>query len=130
MPLLHGLQRSQYVQLLRRNKMERQRKLSHTVGARLHRPLYSHIPYVHGIGIEATADKIGAGLSAVAIGGILAHAVATNIQKRNLIKNRMDDLDLNEEVHEEDEKDLDTEEKKIDKSLSESKSDITHKPQP
>ena len=120
--------------------MERQRKLSHTVGARLHRcseanfwdygPLYSHIPYVHGIGIEATADKIGAGLSAVAIGGILAHAVATNIQKRNLIKNRMDDLDLNEEVHEEDEKDLDTEEKKIDKSLSESKSDITHKPQP
>ena len=80
--------------------------------------------------MEATADKIGAGLSAVAIGGILAHAVATNIQKRNLIKNRMDDLDLNEEVHEEDEKDLDTEEKKIDKSLSESKSDITHKPQP
>ena len=41
----------------------------------------------------------------IAIGGILAHAVATNIQKRNLIKNRMDDLDLNEEVHEEDEKD-------------------------
>ena len=42
----------------------------------------------------------------------------------------MDYLDLNEEVHEEDEKDLDTEEKNIDKSLSESKSDITHKPQP
>ena len=60
-------------------------------------PLYSHIPYVHGIGIEATADKIGAGLSAVALGGVLAHAVVTNIQKHKLIKNQMDDLSINEE---------------------------------
>ena len=92
-------------------------------------PLYSHIPHVHGIGIEATADKIGAGLSAVAIGGILAHAVATNIQKRNLIKNRTDDLSLNREVHRENESELDREEKEIDASLATLEDDKNDNPQ-
>ncbi len=63
-------------------------------------PLYSHIPDVHGIGIEATADKIGATLSAVTLGGVLAHAVVTNIQKRKLIKNQLDDISINTEEYE------------------------------
>lgn len=60
-------------------------------------PLYSHIPDVKGIGIEATADQIGLGLTGVAAAGIAAHAVVTNIQKRRLIKNRMDDDSFNRE---------------------------------
>lgn len=62
-------------------------------------PFYKHIPYVHGIGIEATADKIGAGLSALALGGIAAHAVVTNFQKRKLIKNQLNDITLNKEEY-------------------------------
>ena len=61
---------------------------------------YSHIPNVHGIGIEATSDKIGAALSAVTLGGVLVHAVVTNIQKRKLIKNQMDDISINTEEYE------------------------------
>ena len=62
--------------------------------------MYSHIPDIHGIGIEATADKIGAALSAVTLGGVLAHAVVTNIQKRKLIKNQLDDISINTEEYE------------------------------
>ena len=80
-------------------------------------PLYSHIPYVHGIGIEATADKIGAGLTAVALGGVLAHAVVTNIQKRKLIKNQMDDLSINENEFDKDEKSDIRQQDKIDSQI-------------
>ena len=80
-------------------------------------PLYSHIPYVHGIGIEATADKIGAGLTAVALGGVLAHAVVTNIQKRKLIKNQMDDLSINENEFDKDEKSNIRQQDKIDSQI-------------
>lgn len=50
-------------------------------------PFYRHIPSVHGIGIEATADKIGAAAAVAALAGVSIHAVVTNIQKRQLIKN-------------------------------------------
>ena len=79
--------------------------------------MYSHIPYVHGIGIEATADKIGAGLTAVALGGVLAHAVVTNIQKRKLIKNQMDDLSINENEFDKDEKSNIRQQDKIDSQI-------------
>ena len=69
-------------------------------------PLYSHIPDVHGFGIEATADKIGLGLTAVAAAGITAHAIVTNIQKRKLIKNQMDNDEINQENFAEDETDI------------------------
>ena len=49
-------------------------------------PLYHHLPDVRGFGIEATADQIGLGLTAVAAAGVAAHAIVTNIQKRKLIK--------------------------------------------
>lgn len=62
-------------------------------------PFYKHIPSVHGIGIETTADKIGTGLSALALGGIAAHAVVTNFQKRKLIKNQLNDITLNKEEY-------------------------------
>lgn len=61
-------------------------------------PFYQHVPYIHGIGIEATADKIGLGLTAATAAGIAAHAVVTNIQKRKLIKNRLDDDSVNREA--------------------------------
>ena len=64
-------------------------------------PFYKHIPSVHGIGIEATADKIGAGLTALALGGIAVHAVATNVRKRKLIRNENDDDSLNTDAFKE-----------------------------
>ena len=50
-------------------------------------PFYSHLPDVPGIGIEATADKIGAAAAVATLAGISIHAVVTNIQKRKLIMN-------------------------------------------
>ena len=42
---------------------------------------------MNGIGIEATADKIGAAATVAALAGLSIHAIVTNIQKRKLIKN-------------------------------------------
>ncbi|MGL4805460.1 MAG: hypothetical protein ACRC26_03845, partial [Bacteroidales bacterium] len=64
-------------------------------------PLYATLPNIEGFGIETTATKIGAGLTAVALGGVAAHAIVTNIQKRSLIKNRTDDISLNVEDNQE-----------------------------
>lgn len=50
-------------------------------------PFYEHLPSVPGIGIEATADKIGAAATVAALAGVSVHAVVTNIQKRKLIDN-------------------------------------------
>ncbi len=58
-------------------------------------PFYHHLPNMKGFGIEATADSIGVGLTAIAATGVAAHAVVTNIQKRKLIKNRMDNDKVN-----------------------------------
>lgn len=61
-------------------------------------PLYSHIPHTHGFGIDATADKIGAALSVAALGGVTAHAIATNFRKRRLIDGELSqDFTLNKE---------------------------------
>ncbi len=50
-------------------------------------PFYSHLADVPGIGIEATADKVGAAAAVATLAGISIHAVVTNIQKRKLIMN-------------------------------------------
>lgn len=50
-------------------------------------PFYQRLPDVHGFGIEATADQIGLGLGLVTAAGITAHAVSTNIRKKQLIEN-------------------------------------------
>lgn len=44
-------------------------------------PFYTRLPNVAGIGVERTADVIGAALAAGAAAGVLAHAAATGVQQ-------------------------------------------------
>ena len=81
-------------------------------------PLYHTLPSITGIGASVTATDIGIGLGVAALAGVTAHGVVTNIVKRKLIKNQMDDVSLNKEDSEEINKDLNNRivnlEKKID----------------
>jgi len=54
-------------------------------------PFYRHLASFPGFGIETTADKIGTVVGAVAVGGMAAHAISTNIRKRKLIKDKIED---------------------------------------
>ena len=76
--------------------------------------MYHHLPDIKGFGIEATADQIGLGLTAVAAAGVTAHAIMTNIQKRKLIKNQMDNDDINKEEFAVEEHQIEREEKRLD----------------
>ena len=78
-------------------------------------PLYHHLPDVNGFGIEATADQIGLGLTAVAAAGVAAHAVVTNIQKRKLIKNQMDNDEPNREAFAADERQIEQQERSLER---------------
>ena len=78
-------------------------------------PLYHHLPDVNGFGIEATADQIGLGLTAVAAAGVAAHAVVTNIQKRKLIKNQMDNDEPNREAFAADERQIEQQERTLER---------------
>ncbi len=49
-------------------------------------PFYKHLASFPGFGIETTADDIGLAVGAVTAAGIAAHAVATNIRKRKMIR--------------------------------------------
>lgn len=49
-------------------------------------PFYQHLASFPGFGIETTADKIGTVLGIGTVAGITAHAISTNIRKRELIK--------------------------------------------
>jgi len=49
-------------------------------------PFYQHLASFPGFGIETTADKIGIAVGAITVAGIAAHAISTNIRKRKLIK--------------------------------------------
>ncbi len=61
-------------------------------------PFYKHIPDTKGFGVESNADKIGAGLAGIALGGVAAHAIVTNIRKRKLIKGDLgEDYSINRE---------------------------------
>ncbi|MFZ0390154.1 MAG: hydrogenase small subunit [Calditrichia bacterium] len=51
-------------------------------------PFYQHLANFPGFGIETTADTIGLVAGAATVVGIGAHAVATNIRKRRLIKHQ------------------------------------------
>ncbi|HEU4564710.1 MAG TPA: hydrogenase small subunit [Gemmatimonadaceae bacterium] len=44
-------------------------------------PFYGRLPNVAGIGVERTADLIGAGLTAGALAGVAAHAAATGLHQ-------------------------------------------------
>ncbi len=48
-------------------------------------PFYQHLASFPGFGIETTADDIGVAVGAVTVAGIAAHAITTNIRKRKLI---------------------------------------------
>ncbi|MDR1764454.1 MAG: hydrogenase small subunit [Dysgonamonadaceae bacterium] len=50
-------------------------------------PFYERRPALNAFGIEATADQIGLAVGAATAVGIAAHAVATNIRKKDLIEN-------------------------------------------
>ena len=43
-------------------------------------PIYSRLPNVPGAGYQATADRIGLGLTAVAGAGVVAHAILRGVQ--------------------------------------------------
>ena len=49
-------------------------------------PFYQHLPSFPGFGIESTADRIGMVATAVTAVGVAAHAVATNVRRRNELK--------------------------------------------
>jgi hydrogenase small subunit len=44
-------------------------------------PFYNRLPNVAGIGIEQTADTIGAALAVGTIAGVAAHATATTVHQ-------------------------------------------------
>jgi hydrogenase small subunit len=48
-------------------------------------PFYQHLASFPGFGIETTADTIGVAVGAVTAAGIAAHAITTNIRKRRII---------------------------------------------
>jgi hydrogenase small subunit len=60
-------------------------------------PFYQHLASFPGFGIETTADKIGLAVGALTAGGIIAHAVSTNISKRQLIKEGIETSDTLDE---------------------------------
>ena len=49
-------------------------------------PFYQHLASFPGFGVETTADDIGLAIGAVTAAGITAHAIATNIRKRKMIR--------------------------------------------
>lgn len=50
-------------------------------------PFYRRITNFPGFGIESNADKIGAAAAGVTVAGIAAHAIGTNMRKKKLIDN-------------------------------------------
>lgn len=55
-------------------------------------PFYRHLASFPGFGIETTADKIGITIGAVTALGIAAHAITTNLRKRKLIREGINEL--------------------------------------
>lgn len=53
-------------------------------------PFYQHLASFPGFGIESTADKIGMTVGAITLGGIAAHALVTNIRKRKMIQEEIE----------------------------------------
>jgi hydrogenase small subunit len=54
-------------------------------------PFYRHLAAFPGFGIETTADTIGTVVGVAAAAGVAAHAISTNIRKRKLIKEMMEE---------------------------------------
>ena len=54
-------------------------------------PFYQHLASFPGFGIESTADTIGTIIGVGAVAGVAAHAVSTNLRKRKLIREHIDE---------------------------------------
>jgi hydrogenase small subunit len=54
-------------------------------------PFYRHLAGVPGFGIESTADTIGTVVGLTAAAGVTAHAIVTNIRKRQLINEHIEE---------------------------------------
>ena len=52
-------------------------------------PFYERLPSMHGIGIEATADKVGKIALGVVGAGIVIHAIGANFMKRKELARRI-----------------------------------------
>ncbi|HED10590.1 MAG TPA: [Ni/Fe] hydrogenase small subunit [Caldithrix abyssi] len=64
-------------------------------------PFYQHLASFPGFGIESTADTVGTVIGLGAAAGVTAHAVATNIRKRRLIKKLKDEsVEINDDDNE------------------------------
>ena len=61
-------------------------------------PFYQHLASFPGFGIETTADTIGTILGIGTVAGIGAHAIATNIRKRRVIQEVVDQSVKDEEI--------------------------------
>ena len=61
-------------------------------------PFYRHLASFPGFGIETTADTVGTVLGIGTAVGIGAHAVATNVRKRKIIKQEMEHSVKDEEL--------------------------------
>ena len=70
-------------------------------------PLYHTLPYITGIGASVTATDIGVGLGVLAVAGVTAHGIVTNVVKRQLINNQLDDDSLNKDDSDAPDKSLD-----------------------
>ncbi len=60
-------------------------------------PFYERLENIPGMGIEATADKIGKIVLGAAVGGAAVHAVATNIFKKKEIDENKEMGEINEQ---------------------------------
>ena len=60
-------------------------------------PFYERLENIPGMGIEATADKIGKIVVGAAVAGAAVHAVATNIAKRKELKENVEEGIINEQ---------------------------------
>jgi hydrogenase small subunit len=57
-------------------------------------PIYKRLPQIPGIGIEATADKIGAAAAVGVAVGVTAHSIATYIRKGKIVEKHIEDGNL------------------------------------
>jgi hydrogenase small subunit len=61
-------------------------------------PFYQHLASFPGFGIETTADTIGTIVGIGTVAGVAAHAIATNIRKRRVIKETTEQSVKHEEI--------------------------------